>query len=49
MAHGFGPTSDFAKRFEAAYDAAEGRVWINRHGYLSDEKLDIIGKVSVST
>jgi hypothetical protein len=48
MAHGFGPVQDFDKRLRAAFDAAAGRVWINRYGYLSDEKLDLIGKTAVA-
>jgi len=45
LAHGYGPAEDFRRRLEMAYRAARRRVWINRYGYLSDEKLDIIGQV----
>lgn len=43
LAHGYGPVADFAKRFKIAHDAAQGRVWVNRYGYLADAKLDAIG------
>jgi hypothetical protein len=43
MAHGFGPVADFGARFDAAMKAANGKVWINRYGYLADAKLDLIG------
>jgi hypothetical protein len=43
MAHGYGPTADFARRFQIAFNAAHGRVWVNRYGYLADAKLDSIG------
>jgi hypothetical protein len=45
MPHGYGPVADFARRFAIAHDAARGRVWVNRYGYLSDAKLDAMGTV----
>ncbi|MBL8807525.1 MAG: hypothetical protein JNN22_11830 [Rhodospirillales bacterium] len=45
LAHGYGPVSDFGERLRAAFDAADGRVWINRYGYLADAKLDLIGAI----
>jgi hypothetical protein len=45
LAHGYGPPEDFRRRLDMAYRAARRRVWINRYGYLSDEKLAIIGQV----
>jgi hypothetical protein len=33
-------------RIAAAFAAARGRVWLNRYGYLSDEKLDAVGEVT---
>jgi len=39
LAHGYGPAADFRRRFQAAWLASGGRVWLNRYGYLSDEKL----------
>jgi len=45
LAHGYGPAADFRRRLEVAWTASGGRVWINRYGYLSDEKLDVIKTV----
>ena len=45
LAHGYGPAVDFRRRLQTAYRAARGRVWVNRYGYLSDEKLAAIGEV----
>ncbi len=45
LAHGYGPADDFRKRIEVACAASPHGFWVNRYGYLSDEKLDIIGQV----
>jgi hypothetical protein len=47
MAHGYGPLADFTDRLRVAWSAADRKVWINRYGYLSDEKLDAAGQVCV--
>ena len=44
LAHGYGPVGDFRNRLETAMAASRHGCWINRYGYLSDEKLDIIGR-----
>lgn len=41
LAHGYGPVQDYGNRLRVAYEAAGERVWINRYGYLSDEKLEV--------
>jgi hypothetical protein len=46
MAHGYGPLGDFAARFRVAWGASDGRVWVNRYGYLADAKLDAIGRIA---
>jgi len=38
FAHAYGPIPDVLERFEAARGSADA-VWLNRYGYLSDEKL----------
>ncbi|MGP1396305.1 MAG: hypothetical protein ACTS3R_12405 [Inquilinaceae bacterium] len=43
LAHGYGPAEDVRRRVRLAHEASGGRIWVNRYGYLSDEKLDIIG------
>ncbi|MCA3260792.1 MAG: hypothetical protein ING44_02520, partial [Telmatospirillum sp.] len=45
MAHGYGPVDDFRARLSTAWASSAHKVWINRYGYLSDEKLDAIGQV----
>jgi hypothetical protein len=46
MAHGYGPADDFRRRFAAAWQVSPAGVWVNRYGYLSDEKLRIIGETT---
>ncbi|WMS43680.1 hypothetical protein RDV64_04575 [Acuticoccus sp. MNP-M23] len=43
--HAYGPLSDVMRRAEAAWTASEGRLWVNRYGYMSDEKLAAFGKM----
>jgi hypothetical protein len=45
LAHGYGPVADFRKRLEVAWRAGPHGVWVNRYGYLSDEKLKVLGEV----
>ncbi len=45
LVHGYGPLDDFRRRLQLAVDSAVDGVWINRYGYLSDEKLDVIGAI----
>ena len=45
LMHGYGPLDDFTRRFQVVADSPADGVWINRYGYLSDEKLDAVGKV----
>ncbi len=45
FAHGYGPVEDFAARATVAFEAAHGRLWVNRYGYLSDEKIDALGRL----
>ena len=46
LVHGYGPLDDFRRRLEAAYRATGRGIWVNRYAYLSDEKLDAIGRVT---
>ncbi|MCA9226855.1 MAG: hypothetical protein KDA47_14635 [Planctomycetales bacterium] len=48
LAHGYGPVDDFRRRFATALSAGPHGVWINRYGYLSDEKLTAIGELAES-
>lgn len=45
LMHGYGPLDDFTRRFQVVADSPADGVWINRYGYLSDEKLDAVGKI----
>ena len=45
LAHGYGPLADFERRLNVAWNASRHGVWINRYGYLSDEKLTAIGRI----
>jgi hypothetical protein len=49
FAHGYGPVSDVEARVRLAFEAAGGRVFINRYGYLDDAKLDAIGRATGAT
>lgn len=44
LAHGYGPLRDFRNRIEVACEASPHGFWINRYGYLSDDKLDAVGE-----
>lgn len=45
LAHGYGPLADFEQRLAVAWSASANKVWINRYGYLTEEKIDAIGRV----
>ena len=42
LVHGYGPRDDFARRLQLVEESEADGVWINRYGYLSDEKLAVI-------
>jgi hypothetical protein len=46
FAHGYGPVADVAERIRVAFEASDGRLWVNRYGYLADAKLDAIGRIT---
>jgi hypothetical protein len=45
LVHGYGPLDDFYRRLKLVADSPAHGVWINRYGYLGDEKLDAIGDI----
>ncbi len=49
LVHGYGPLADFKARLKVAWEASNGRIWINRYGYLTDAKIDAIGEVTSAT
>lgn len=45
FAHAYGPTEDVARRARIAFEASGGRRWVNRYGYLSDDKLAALARI----
>ncbi|MEM7567662.1 MAG: hypothetical protein AAF321_10575, partial [Pseudomonadota bacterium] len=43
--HAYGPLADVMRRAEACWHASGGRMWVNRYGYMSDEKIAAFGTV----
>jgi hypothetical protein len=41
--HGYGPVSDFKQRLAAGRAASGHGVWVNRYGYLRNEKIALLG------
>jgi len=46
LVHGYGPLEDFERRLNLVADSPADGVWINRYGYLSDEKLAAISRIN---
>ncbi len=46
FAHAYGPLVDVTRRVRVAWEASDGCVWINRYGYLSDEKIAALAEVT---
>ena len=45
LVHGYGPLGDFTRRLQLVADCeAVSGLWINRYGYLSDDKLNAIAE-----
>ena len=45
LMHGYGPVDDFTRRLRVVADSGAHGVWLNRYGYLSDEKLSAVGRI----
>lgn len=45
LVHGYGPQDDFERRLQLVADSHADGVWINRYGYLSDDKLSAIERI----
>ena len=45
LAHGYGPIEDFRRRLQIAHRASPHGMWVNRYAYLTNDKLDAIGRV----
>jgi len=46
LIHGYGPVDDFRRRLELVPGRGVDGFWVNRYGYLANEKLDVIGDVA---
>ena len=46
FSHAYGPMDDYRARMEVAWQASGHRMVVNRYGYLSDDKLDVLGQVT---
>ena len=46
LVHGYGPLDDFARRLQLVTESNVDGLWINRYGYLSDDKLRVVRDVS---
>ena len=44
ITHAYGPDADMMRRFRAVAGASGGRVYLNRYGYLNDNKLRMVGE-----
>ncbi|MFP6618748.1 MAG: hypothetical protein VB877_05330 [Pirellulaceae bacterium] len=42
LVHGYGPLEDVHRRLRLVMESAADGVWINRYGYLSNEKIEMI-------
>lgn len=41
--HGYGPVDDFKTRLAAGRAASDHGIWVNRYGYLRNEKITLLG------
>lgn len=41
--HGYGPVADFAARLAAGREGSAHGIWVNRYGYLRNEKITLLG------
>ena len=46
LVHGYGPLDDFDRRLRLVANSDVNGLWINRYGYLSDDKLEVVRRVS---
>jgi hypothetical protein len=46
LVHGYGPVDDTLNRLSVGLRASNNRIWVNRYGYLCDEKLRKLGELS---
>lgn len=44
--HAYGPLNDVERRWRIGWETGESGMWVNRYGYLSKEKLDLLKRVT---
>jgi len=44
--HGYGPLDDVERRWRMGWKGGKHGMWVNGYGYLSQEKLDLLGRVT---
>jgi hypothetical protein len=44
--HGYGPLADVERRWKIGWETGESGMWVNRYGYLSESKLDLLKRVT---
>ena len=44
--HGYGPVDDFKQRLAAGRAGSQHGVWVNRYGYLRNEKITLLGSLA---
>jgi len=49
FSHAYGPMDDYRARMEVAWETSGHRMVVNRYGYMSDEKLDVLGEITGAT
>ena len=45
FAHAYGPKADVERRLRAAWDGAASGVWINRYGYMANDKFEMLAQL----
>jgi hypothetical protein len=46
--HGYGPLDDVERRWRMGWEGGNHGMWVNRYGYLSQEKLDLLRRVTAN-
>ena len=45
FSHAYGPTADVERRLQAAWENAGHGVWINRYGYMGNDKIEALARL----
>ena len=47
--HAYGPLDDVMRRARACWEASGGKMWVNRYGYMSNDKISAFGNLVKSS